>query len=81
MTQREKETKLIMELAEDFAPFVKDVENSIATTRNHYGRYGAMLTRLSKGSKRNATIFAYAMIQAGANGQGVSDALNTFFPN
>jgi hypothetical protein len=40
-----------------------------------------MLTRLSKGSKRNATIFAYAMMQAGANGQGVSDALNTFFPN
>jgi len=42
---------------------------------------GAMLTRLSKGSKRNATIFAYAMMQAGANGQGVSDALNAFFPN
>ena len=81
MTQKEKEAKLILDLAEDFAPFVNDVENSIATTRNHYGRYGAMLCKLSKGSKRNATIFAYAMLQAGANGQGVSDALNAFFPN
>jgi hypothetical protein len=80
MTQKEKETKLILDLAEDFAPFVKDVENGIETTRNHYGRYGAMLCKLSKGSKRNATIFAYAMMQAGANGQGISDALSAFFP-
>jgi len=80
MTQEEKETELIISLAEDFAPFVKEVEASIPTTRNHYGRYGAMLTRLSKGSKRNATIFAYAMMMAGANGQGVSDALSAFFP-
>jgi hypothetical protein len=80
MTQKEKEAKLVMDLAEDLAPFVKDTENSIKTTKNHYGKYGAMLSKLSKGNKKVATILAYAMIQAGANNQGVSDALNVFFP-
>ena len=77
---KEKETELIMQLAEDVAPFVREVESGIKTTRNNYGRYGAMLTRLSKGNKKMAMILGYAMMQAGANGQGVHDALQAFFP-
>jgi hypothetical protein len=39
-----------------------------------------MLTRLSKGNRKMAYILGYAMMQAGANGQGVHDALQAFFP-
>jgi hypothetical protein len=39
-----------------------------------------MLSKLSKGNKRMAMILGYAMMQAGANGQGVHDALKAFFP-
>jgi hypothetical protein len=72
---KEKETELIMQLAEDVAPFVRDVESGIKTTRNNYGRYGMMLTRLSKGNRKMAYILGYA-----ASGQGVNDALRAFFP-
>lgn len=81
MNKKEQREQLIKDLAGDFAPFVKDVESSLATTRNHYGRYGAMLTKLSKGNRGHALIFASAMIAAGANGSGVNDAISVFFPN
>lgn len=82
MTQREKENKLIFDLAEDLAPFVRDVESGKIpkTTRNSYGTYGQMLTRLSKGKRKVALILSYAMLQAGANAQGISDAMQAFFP-
>jgi hypothetical protein len=79
---KEQETELILDLAQDLAPFVKDVESGKIpqTTRNNYGAYGQMLTRLSNGKRRGAIILSYALIQAGANAQGVSDALQAFFP-
>jgi hypothetical protein len=79
---KEEETKLILDLAEDLAPFVKDVESGKIpkTTRNNYGAYGQMLTRLSRGKRRGAIILSYALLKAGANAQGVSDALQAFFP-
>jgi len=79
---KEQETKLILDLAEDLAPFVRDVETGKIpqTTRNNYGSYGQMLTRLSNRKRRGAIILSYALIKAGANAQGVSDALQAFFP-
>ncbi len=75
-TQRE----LVMDLAEDFAPFVSKVESGMATTKNNYGAYGAMLSKLSKGDRKLALIFAYALKIAGANAIGISDAIDAFFP-
>ena len=79
---KEQETKLILDLAQELAPFVKDVESGKIpqTTRNSYGTYGQMLTRLSNGKRRGAIILCYALLKAGANAQGVSDALQVFFP-
>tara|TARA_R110000737_G_scaffold26683_1_gene45463 strand:- start:146 stop:403 length:258 start_codon:yes stop_codon:yes gene_type:complete len=75
-TQRE----LVLDLAEDFAPFVKKVESGMALTQNHYGAYGSMISKLSKGNRAVALIFSYALMMAGANGQGISDAMKSFFP-
>jgi len=75
-TQRE----LVLDLAEDFAPFVKKVESGMALTRNHYGAYGSMISKLSKGNRKLALVFSYALMMAGANGQGISDAMSAFFP-
>jgi hypothetical protein len=63
---KEQETKLIMDLAQDLAPFVKDVESGKIpkTTRNSYGTYGQMLTRLSNGKRRGAIILSYALLKA-----------------
>ena len=79
---KEQEAELILELAEELAPFVRDVESGKIpkTTRNSYGAYGQMLTRLSKGKRRGAIILSYALLKAGANAQGISDALQVFFP-
>jgi len=76
----ETQKLLVMSLAEDFAPYVSKVENGTATTKNNYGAYGAMLSKLSKGDRKLALIFAYALKIAGANVVGVSNAIDAFFP-
>lgn len=70
---------LIAGLVSDFAPVVKEIESSMATTKNHYGRYMAILS-MANGNKQHAQIFAIALVRAGANGQGVQDALRVSFP-
>lgn len=77
MTKEQKDT-LITDLALDFAPAVKEIENGIATTRNNYGRYGSLLNQLSKGNRNTACFLSLAMIKAGANSQGVADGLKIF---
>ena len=76
----ETQRLLVMSLAEDFAPFVSKVESGTSTTKNNYGAYGAMISKLSKGDRKLALIFAYALKIAGANAIGVSDAIDAFFP-
>lgn len=70
----EKLTKLIDELAGDFKPAVQKIEAKIPTTRNHYGDYMGLISSLAK-TKQHAQLFAMAMIKAGANRQGIGDAL------
>ena len=79
-SMNETQRELVLDLAEDFAPFVKKVESGMALTQNHYGAYGSMISKLSKGNRAVALIFSYALMMAGANGQGISDAMQAFFP-
>ena len=78
LEQKAKIAALVEGLAEDFAPIVKEIESSIATTQNHYGRYGALLSSMSKGRKAYAQIMALALVKAGANADGVSNGLKLF---
>ena len=66
---------LIDGLADDLRDSVKEIEKSIPSTQNHYGRYMALLGQLSGNNRRTASILAAAMIRAGANSQGVRDAM------
>jgi hypothetical protein len=60
----------------DIVGLVQRIEAKPATTRNHYGDYGAALSNLSGGRKGVAQLLGRAFVKAGANAQGVSDALN-----
>jgi hypothetical protein len=77
-TLTEKQRTLIKDLATDFLDTVKAIESGIKTTKNNYGRYGQILSSLSKGNRQHAEIYALAMLEAGANRQGVMDALKCF---
>lgn len=59
----------------DIQKIVKDIEAKPATTRNHYGDYGAALSSLSQGRRIVAQLLGLAFVKAGANAQGVADAL------
>ena len=74
--QKDKVSALINDLAEDFKPLVEDVEASIATTKDHYGRYGGIISQFSRGSTGTAKIIAAALIKAGGNPVGVQNGLN-----
>jgi hypothetical protein len=60
----------------DVKELVKHVESdSIPTTRHNYGRYMTFITTMCHGSENMGYIIGLALIQAGANRQGVTDAL------
>jgi len=64
----------IRETAKALREIVSDIESQPETTRNRYEYYMALITRLNE--HRNAPLFWGAcLIKAGANGQGVRDAL------
>lgn len=72
---KEKLNTLIDQLADDLRDSVKEIEKSIPSTQNNYGRYMALLGQLSGNNRKTASILAAAMIRAGANTQGVRDAM------
>jgi hypothetical protein len=78
MKLNEKQKKLITSLAGDFLETVKATEKSVKTTQNHYGKYGQLLSSLSKGNRQHAEIYALALMEAGANKSGVKSALQVF---
>jgi len=78
MKLNEKQKELITGLASDFLETVKAIEKSVKTTQNHYGKYGQLLSSLSKGNRKHAEIYALALMEAGANKSGVKSALQVF---
>lgn len=92
MTPQEKALKieqLIESLLPDFRPVILEIEAKPQTTQNHYGEYLTLLTGLEKadiftpgkpsadkaGERR---LIGDILIKAGANPQGVNDALRMF---
>ena len=61
-----------------FVPLVQKIESSIATTQNHYGRYGQILAQFSKGDPVIAKVIMLALERAGANPQGLRDGFRNF---
>ena len=55
---------------------IKDIEARPKTTRNHYGDYGAAISKLCQGSKIAAQLLALAFVKAGADYIGVTNGLN-----
>jgi hypothetical protein len=74
----EKQETLVNGLAEDFRPLVQKIESSIATTQNHYGRYGQLLAQFSRGDRTVAQVILLALERAGANPQGLRDGFRNF---
>lgn len=64
----------IRETAKALRDIVAEIELKPATTRNYYGDYMSLIIQLNE--RRHAPLFWGAcLIKAGANGQGVRDAL------
>ena len=83
LTDKEKTEKvdaIVKDLAEDFRDLVANIESDkYPTTRNHYGRYMSIFSQTAHGDKNTGQWIALALIEAGANEQGVRDALRVSF--
>jgi len=71
----DKQKQLITDLANDFKPFIDEIEKGIKTTQNNYGRYMSIISGFSKGNKTVGQVIGLALIEAGANAKGVQSAL------
>ena len=67
-----RSAQAINEVANALREFVKGIEASVATTRGHYGDYMNFLLSFPQEQRKALTT---ALIVAGANEQGVIDAL------
>lgn len=74
-TAKAELAKLIRAIEPDVKPIVMAIEASRMTTRNHYDRYITVINTVSRNNRNMAKVVALAMIQCGANKQGVHDAL------
>jgi len=70
---------VIDDLANDLRPIVKSIENCPMTTRGHYGRYMGIIGNVAKGNRQVGALVAQALIDAGANVQGIKDAFRMSF--
>jgi hypothetical protein len=71
--------QVLKDLADDLRGLVSEIESSVKTTQNHYGRYMGIIQQVAKGDKVAATIIAEALVIAGANKKGVRDAMRVSF--
>jgi hypothetical protein len=63
----------------DIVSVVKDIEGSIKTTLDHYGRYMSFLSGFTS-QPGYVFIMAMALKQAGANADGVNSAVSMLQP-
>ncbi len=63
----------ITDLANDLRPIVQDIQNKPKTTQGWYGDYLSLIPALAEG-RDMAIIVCYALVEAGANPQGVQSA-------
>ena len=70
-----KVVKVVEILAKDFKPIVDEIENTkIKTTQNNYGKYMGFISKMSHDDKATMVIVGLALIEAGANHNGVKSA-------
>jgi len=70
--------EIVANLAADLHPVVTEIEARRPTTRGHYGTYMGLFSRFADDIGQ-ARILAMAPKKAGANAQGVDDALRVSF--
>lgn len=70
--------KIVDTLAADLREGVAEIETSAPTTRGHYGTYMGIFSRFTDDIGQ-ARVLAMALKKAGANAQGVDDALRVSF--
>ena len=70
--------EIIDSLADKLREGVAEIEASTPTTRGHYGTYMGLFSRFADDAGQGR-ILAAALKKAGANAQGVDDALRVSF--
>lgn len=74
----EKQVTAISGLAEDFKEAVQQIEGSQELTKDHYSDYLVILNSVS--DKKTAIYVMFALVQAGANANGVGSAFKILYP-
>tara|TARA_R100001163_G_scaffold62788_1_gene53915 strand:- start:37 stop:309 length:273 start_codon:yes stop_codon:yes gene_type:complete len=80
--EEKEQLQLMRDTIDDIRPMVKDIEsNTMSLTKGHYGAYLTMLSLPDCPNENAATFLAACLICAGANRQGVLNALAIAYPN
>ena len=71
-----KQKEALIQSANVLAETVQEIESRPETTQNHYGDYMALLAKLIE-RKKTPMFWALCLVVAGANKQGVQDAIRS----
>ena len=75
----ERTSEEVLAVVKALKDHVAEIEASVPITRGHYGTYMGLLSVLSANATQ-AHVMAKVLISAGANKQGVNDALRASYP-
>ncbi len=70
----ERLQEIVTDLAGDLRDRVKEIERGLKTTQDHYGEYLAIIVGVG-GDDTTHKLIALALIEAGANRNGVRSAI------
>jgi len=81
MTEKQKNfvKQTLAETTNLLKDVVKDIEESIPLSRGHYAKYMSVISSASKNQPHAGMLIALALVKAGANFQGVSDAVKLLY--
>lgn len=70
--------KIIAGMADDLKPIVDEIEDSSPLTKDHYGRYLEVFTRLCNSDHKKSRVTLLALLAAGGNSNGVNAAFQVY---
>jgi len=74
--RRAKALAAISSMAEDLKEVVEDIENGVPFTQGNYDKYAMVIEQMSNGKNGMKFAVALALMEAGANVNGVRAAIS-----
>lgn len=73
--------EIVSAMADDLRPVIADIKANPPTTKDNYDQYYKLIDRLAGGNRTRLLLVVLALMEAGADREGVRHATKVAFPD